>query len=166
MCHKERKIGTMVERIQPVSPANFLYNMVKIFAYTSNVLTPSHLQTTFGARHESTGFCPWVSSTRKGPVHIPNWKGAMQKVCIRALYQKWPKKMLSTHPVHHPVHRRSHFVVPALSKRHASTPRNAVKTTTWGALFAYFPGVPPQKGGAVNLKKTARMACTTSDPGG
>ena len=25
MCHKERKLGTMVERIQPVSAANFLY---------------------------------------------------------------------------------------------------------------------------------------------
>ena len=45
MCHKERKMGTMVERIQPVSPANFFYNMVKIFANTSNTLTPSRLRT-------------------------------------------------------------------------------------------------------------------------
>ena len=32
----------------------------------------------------------------------------------------------------------------------------ALKTTdqnTWGELFAYFPGVPPKRGGAVNLKK-------------
>ena len=43
MCHKERKMGTMVERIQPVSPTNFLYNMVKIIANTSNALTPSRL---------------------------------------------------------------------------------------------------------------------------
>ena len=43
MCHKEWKMGTMVERIQTVSPVNFLYNMVKIFANTSNALTPSRL---------------------------------------------------------------------------------------------------------------------------
>ena len=72
MCHKERKMGTMVERIPPISPANFLYNMVKIFVNTSNGLTPSRLQTPLGAQHESTGFCGWVSSTGKGPVHIPN----------------------------------------------------------------------------------------------
>ena len=35
MCHTEWKMGTMVERIQPISPANFLYNMVKIFMNTS-----------------------------------------------------------------------------------------------------------------------------------
>ena len=45
MCHKKRKMGTMVERIQPVSTANFLDNMVKIFANTSNALTPGHLRT-------------------------------------------------------------------------------------------------------------------------
>ena len=70
MCHKEWKMGTKVKRIQPVSPANFLYNMVKIFANTpNNALTPSRLRTPFGARHESTGCCGWVSPTRKGPVH-------------------------------------------------------------------------------------------------
>ena len=79
MCHKEWKMGTIVERIQPVSPANFLYNMFKIFANTGNALTPNRLQTPFGARHESTAFCGWVSSTEKGPVHIPNQKRAMQK---------------------------------------------------------------------------------------
>ena len=47
---------------------------------------PSRLRTPFGARHENTAFCGWVSSTTKGPVHIPNSKGAMQKVWIRALY--------------------------------------------------------------------------------
>ena len=72
MWHKERKMGTMVESIQPVSPANFLYNMVKIFANTGNALPPSRLRTPFGARHESTSLCGWVSSTGKGPVHIPN----------------------------------------------------------------------------------------------
>ena len=61
MCHKERKMGTMVERIQPVSPANFLCNMVTIFANRGNTLTPSRLQTPFGAQHENTGFCGWVS---------------------------------------------------------------------------------------------------------
>ena len=40
---KNGKMGTMVVRIQPVSPANFLYSMVKIFANTSNALTPSRL---------------------------------------------------------------------------------------------------------------------------
>ena len=118
MCHKERKMGTMVEKIQPVSPANFLYNMVKIFANTSNALMPSRLRMPFGARHESTNFFRWVSSTGKGPVHIPSWqgagpypqpesgqsisptrkgpvhipnrKGAMQKASIRAPYQKKP----------------------------------------------------------------------------
>ena len=68
----ERKMGTMV---QPVNPANFLYNMAKIFTHTGNTLTPSRMRTPFGARHESTGFCGWVSSTRKGPVHIPTGKG-------------------------------------------------------------------------------------------
>ena len=34
-----------------------------------------------------------ISPTRKGLVYIPNWKGAMQKAWIRALYQKRPKKM-------------------------------------------------------------------------
>ena len=49
--------------------------MVKIFANTSNASTPSRLRTPFGARHESTGFCGWLSSTEKGPFHNPNWKG-------------------------------------------------------------------------------------------
>ena len=49
MCHKEREIGAMVERIQTVSPANFLYNMVQIPANTSKALTPSCLRTPFGA---------------------------------------------------------------------------------------------------------------------
>ena len=42
----------------------------------------NRLQTPFGARHESTGFCGWVSSTSqsisptgKRLVHIPNRKG-------------------------------------------------------------------------------------------
>ena len=123
MCHKERQMGTMVEKIQTVTPANFLYDMVKMFANTSHALTPSRLPTPFGARHESTVFCGWVSSTgkepvhipnwkgagpcwkpekgqsisptRKGPVHIPNQKGAMQKVWVRAPYRKWPKIMPS-----------------------------------------------------------------------
>ena len=118
MCHKERKMGTMVERIEPVSPASFLYSMLKIFANTSNALTPRNLRIPFGAPHESTGFCGWVSSTgkwsihtsnwkggrsisptEKGPVHIPNQKGALQKAWIRAPYQKWPKKMPL--PPHH-----------------------------------------------------------------
>ena len=100
MCHKERKMGAMLERIQPVSPATFLYNMVKIFVNTSNALTPSHLQAPFGAGHESSGFYRWVSSTRKGPLHIPNWKGAMQKAWIGAPYQKWPKKIPGACPAH------------------------------------------------------------------
>ena len=32
MRHKEQKMGTMVERIQPVGPSNLLNNMVKVFA--------------------------------------------------------------------------------------------------------------------------------------
>ena len=66
MCHKERKMGTMVERIQPVSPANFLYNMVKMFANTGNTLMPSRLRTPVGARHESTGIL-----NRKGASPYP-----------------------------------------------------------------------------------------------
>ena len=42
MCHKEWKIGTMVERIQPVGPPNLLNNMVKVFANTGNTLPPSN----------------------------------------------------------------------------------------------------------------------------
>ena len=72
MCHEERKMGTMVERSQPVSPANVLYNMVNIFANMGNALTPSDLQTPVCEQHESTSFCGWVSSTGKGPVHVPN----------------------------------------------------------------------------------------------
>ena len=40
MCHKEWKMGTMVERIQPVGPSNLLNNMVKVFATTGNTLPP------------------------------------------------------------------------------------------------------------------------------
>ena len=87
---KNEKWG-LLERIQPVTPTNFLYNMVNIFAKTSNALTPSGLRTPFGARHESTGFCRWVSSTGKG---------RMKKVWIRAPFQKWPKKMPGACPAH------------------------------------------------------------------
>ena len=59
MCHKERKMGTMVERIQHVTPVNFLYNMVQMFVNMGNALTPSRLLAPFGARHENTGFCRW-----------------------------------------------------------------------------------------------------------
>ena len=105
----------MVERMRPVSPANFLYNMVKIFTNTGNALTPSRLRTPCAAQHESTGFCGWVSSTGQEPVHIPNWKGASpypqlemgwsisptrKGPCKRhglwAPCQKWPKKMPGT----------------------------------------------------------------------
>ena len=47
MCHKERKMGTMVERIQHVTPVNFLSNMVRMFANMGNALTPSHLRAPF-----------------------------------------------------------------------------------------------------------------------
>ena len=33
MCHKEGKMGTMVERIQPVGLANFLYNIISIWLH-------------------------------------------------------------------------------------------------------------------------------------
>ena len=49
----------MAERIQLVSRANFLYNMVKMFANTSNTLTQSRRRTPLGARHESTALCGW-----------------------------------------------------------------------------------------------------------
>ena len=84
MCHKEQKMGTMVERIQPVSPANFLYNTFKIFMNTGNALTPSRLRTPFGARpvwflrvgildwkgassYPQPERCQSISPTRKGP---------------------------------------------------------------------------------------------------
>ena len=54
MRHKEWKMGTMVERIQPVGPSNLLNNMVKVFANTGNTLPPGNLRT-FRVRHESTG---------------------------------------------------------------------------------------------------------------
>ena len=38
MRHKEWKMGTMVERIQPVGPLNLLNDMVKVFANTGNNL--------------------------------------------------------------------------------------------------------------------------------
>ena len=60
MCYTQRKIETMVKKIQRVSPAIFLYNMVKIFANTNNTLTPSLLRTPCAAaQHENTGFCGW-----------------------------------------------------------------------------------------------------------
>ena len=58
MRHKEWKMGTMVERIQPVGPLNLLNNMVKVFANTGNTLPPSNLRT-FRVRHESTALCRW-----------------------------------------------------------------------------------------------------------
>ena len=36
MHHKEWKMGTMVERIQPVGPSNLLNNMVKAFSGVPN----------------------------------------------------------------------------------------------------------------------------------
>ena len=59
MRHKEWKMGTMVERIQPVGPSNVLNNMVKEFANTGNTSPPCNLQTPFDARHESTALCRW-----------------------------------------------------------------------------------------------------------
>ena len=58
MRHKEWKMGTMVERIQPVGPSNLLNNMVKVFASTGNTLPPGNLRT-FCVRHESTALCRW-----------------------------------------------------------------------------------------------------------
>ena len=58
MRHKEWKIGTMVERIQPVNPSNLLNNMVKVFMNTGNTPPPGNLRT-FGVRHESTALCWW-----------------------------------------------------------------------------------------------------------
>ena len=45
MRHKEWKMGTMVERIQPVGPSNLLNNMVEVFASTGNTLPPGNLRT-------------------------------------------------------------------------------------------------------------------------
>ena len=59
MRHKEWKMGTIVERIQPVGPSNLLNDMVKVFANTGNTLPPGNLRTPFGARHESTALCRW-----------------------------------------------------------------------------------------------------------
>ena len=44
---------------------------------------------------ERRGECPAVADRIGGwgPVRIPNRKGAMEKAWIRALYQKWLKKM-------------------------------------------------------------------------
>ena len=72
MCHKERKMGTMVERIQLVSPTKFLYNVVKIFANTSNALTPSCLRTPFGARHEKRRFLGGYPQL-EGPISLPRF---------------------------------------------------------------------------------------------
>ena len=68
-------------RIHPVSPTNFLYNMVKIFSNTGNALAPSRLRTPFGARHESTSRFAMIVTTavcRGGrsvvtpPLYVPN----------------------------------------------------------------------------------------------
>ena len=48
MRHKEWKMGTMVEKIQPVGPPKLLNNMVKVFANTGNTLPPSNLRTPRG----------------------------------------------------------------------------------------------------------------------
>ena len=42
MHHKEWKMGTMVERIQPVGPLNLLNNMVKVFANTTSIMASLH----------------------------------------------------------------------------------------------------------------------------
>ena len=50
MCHKEGKMGTMVERIQPVSPANFLHNMVKTVGFPAGTeTTEAELGTALGS---------------------------------------------------------------------------------------------------------------------
>ena len=81
MCHKERKMGTMVQRILLVNPANFLHNMVKIFANTSNTLMVPNMKAPVSAGgHLEPERGPYpqlergqsISRTRKGPVHVPN----------------------------------------------------------------------------------------------
>ena len=59
MRHKEWKMGTMVESIQPIGPSNLLNNMVQVFANTGNTLPPGNLRTPFVARHESTAPYRW-----------------------------------------------------------------------------------------------------------
>ena len=77
MRHKEWKMGTIVERIQPVSPSNLLNNMVQVFANTGNTPLPSNLRTPFGARHESTALCKWdVLNPKKKIETITHGRGA------------------------------------------------------------------------------------------
>ena len=85
MRHKEWKMGTMVERIQPVGPSNLLNNMVKVFASTGNTLPPGNLQT-FCVRHESTALCRWgvfhpeVKTYAGGHHDAPRNKAWMQRL--------------------------------------------------------------------------------------
>ena len=45
MRHKEWKMGTLVDRIYPVSRSNLLNNMAEVFANTGYTLPPSNLRT-------------------------------------------------------------------------------------------------------------------------
>ena len=78
MRHKEWKMGTMVERIQPVGPSNLLNNMVKVFANTG----PGFLNST-GRLGPKRGRC-YVTPAFSG---VPN-KG--DKIRSQNLHQGSP----------------------------------------------------------------------------
>ena len=73
----------MVERIQPVSPANFLYNMVEIFGNTSkrsqaaseHPLVPNMKAPVSMVGYPQPERGQSISPTRKGPVHIQLERG-------------------------------------------------------------------------------------------
>ena len=104
---KNGKWGQWLKRFN--LSANFLYNMVEIFANTGNALTPNCLRTpnmpnmkaqvSAGGYHQSERG-QYISPTGKGPVHIPNRKGAMVKECYPPpppLIQKTASKQFPQH---------------------------------------------------------------------
>ena len=116
MCHIEWKMGTMVERIQPVGPLNLLNNVVKVFANTGNTLPLGNLRT-FRVRHESTALCWWGVFHRENKIKTTtHGRGA------RGAYtsSKIPPMFLHLHPSVQPgyAHRWTYTVSPTIGHHH------------------------------------------------
>ena len=130
MRHKEWKMGTMVERIQPVGPSNLLNDMVKVFANTGNTLPPGNLRTPFGARHESTALCQWgVFHSEKNSKQQPT----VEELGVHVLHPKLLQCFcICTHPCNLGAH------TSGLTPFHPP-----LDTTT---LAIVINGVPPTRG--------------------
>ena len=155
MCHKEWKMGTMVERIQPVGPSNLLNNMVQVFANTGNTLPSGNFRTPFAARHESTALCRWGvfhpeknrnndsrsrSSGARTSSKIPPMFLHLHPSMQPGYTHRWTYTISPTTGHHHPCHRHKRGAkgVPNYSTRGEDTPKSLsfCSPSHTGGMFA------------------------------